>query len=71
MVTAVRFMCLVDGNVHSPRVPPGGNALNSGTSVGDPEGRVRRPSSEFEHAVAHGRHRIARDDRSWLMAPFR
>ncbi|MDA9080172.1 hypothetical protein N9M16_01930 [Candidatus Dependentiae bacterium] len=43
--------------------PPGGNPLNSGASAGDPEGRVRRPCSDFEHAVAHGRHRIARDDR--------
>ena len=26
---------------------------------------MRRPYSEFEHAVAHGRHRIARDGRSF------
>ena len=50
--------------------PPGGNPLNPGASAGDPEGRVRRPCSEFEHPVAHDWHHVAWDDRSWLLAPF-
>ena len=31
----------------------------AGAFAGDPEGRVRRPGSEFEHAVAHDRHHVA------------
>ena len=42
----------------------------NGVIHGRSEGRVRRPCSEFEHAVAHGRHHVARDDRLWLLAPF-
>jgi len=53
-----------------PMCTPAGESPKSGAFAGDPEGRVRRPGSEFEHAVAHGRHLIARDGRSWLLAPF-
>ena len=64
-------MGLVDGNVHSPRVPPGEeNPLISGLAGRAGEGRVRRPCSEFEHAVVHGRHHVARDYRLWLLAPL-
>jgi len=51
--------------------PPERKSPKIGSVAGDPEGRVRRPCSEFEHAVAHGRHHVVRDDRLWLLAPFR
>ena len=39
--------------------PPGKKSPKSGVSAGDPEGRVWRPFSEFEHPVAHDRHHVA------------
>ena len=50
--------------------PPGKESPKSGVSAGDPEGRVWRPFSEFEHPVAHDRHHVALDGRSSLLAPF-
>ena len=52
-------MGLVDGNVHSPDVYAGRQSPKSGAFAGDPEGRVRRPGSEFERAVEHDRHHVA------------
>ena len=42
-----------------PMCTPAGESPKSGAFAGDPEGRVRRPGSEFEHAVAHDRHHVA------------
>ena len=53
-----------------PMCTPAGESTKSGAFAGDPEGRVRRPGSEFEHPVAHDRHHVAWDGRSWLLAPF-
>ena len=51
-----------------PMCTPAGESPKAGAFAGDPEGRVRRLGLEFEDAVAHGRHRIARDGRSLLLA---
>ena len=66
-------MGLVDDDVHSPRVPAGRESPKFGGVDRRPGGvraALRHPCSEFEHIVAHGRHRLARDDRSW-QEPFR
>ena len=42
-----------------PMCTPTGESPKSGAFSGDPEGRVWRPFSEFEHAVAHDRHHVA------------
>ena len=42
-----------------PMCTPAGESPKSGAFSGDPEGRVRRPGSEFEHPVAHDRHHVA------------